>query len=370
MACTHEEKTARICVHLDADEDLDAEAIHYPGVGLDEAVLCKACATGEASVVAVCAECGDRATYVEKVIGRPQVLARDAGLGFARRDLGVACRPADAAPLPGGDWLLLVDDELRWLSGDLFRLPARFDALHVSADGGFAAAVERRGRSGVVVDLASGRVTMRLDRGSYHIDRYDFAATFFVDGGRTRLVHAVDWNRLDIADPAGGEQVRALPETHRFHSSLAVSPDQRWLVDGGFVWHPAGILAVCGLPDGLATTALRQTNYAWSLPHAFVDAGTLVVWGHGPDDLAMVDAAELYDLATGRRLRWFAGVPHKPFFVDDGLLLAGGTVWDLATGELLLDDPGVDPIGFHTGTRELLAVEDGELVAYRLLRPC
>jgi len=46
---------------------------------------------------------------------------------------------------------------------------------------------------------------------------------------------------------------------------------------------------------------------------------------------------------------------------------AGTTVWDLDTGERLLDVPGFAPIAYHAGVRCHLSVApDGTLVASRL----
>ena len=69
--------------------------------------------------------------------------------------------------------------------------------------------------------------------------------------GRTLVVHATDWNRLDVSDPATGERLtlRDLPQPesgqprpNRYmdycHAGLSVSPDYEWIADWGWIWHP------------------------------------------------------------------------------------------------------------------------------------
>lgn len=175
-------------------------------------------------------------------------------------------------------------------------------------DGRFAAVVNTRGRQGAVVDLQTGAVTMRLDRGDYRVEHSNFPAAFAEVDGRTVLVHGTDWNRLDASDPRTGELLTArafapyerggpLPEHYLdyFHGGLAVSPDGRFVADNGWVWSPTGAVVAWDLhrwlrenpwesEDGPSRRPLCWRDYFWDGPLCWVDNDRLAVWGYGTDD--------------------------------------------------------------------------------------
>lgn len=184
----------RVCVHLEQGTGWDY-AQCFSGVGVEYALICLACRKDpgaiEASLITVSPE---RFAEIEQgghwewdkdaIVGRPEILVRPTGLRFEHLEVALAGgRPgevADLRPVPtsgDGECLVLAD------SGDLFRIdpsrgtirrllnalemglpPSPKLSLHVSPEGGMAAVVEARGRYGVVLDLAAGRETMRLDR--------------------------------------------------------------------------------------------------------------------------------------------------------------------------------------------------------------
>ncbi|WAS99422.1 hypothetical protein [Nannocystis punicea] len=411
--CGHEGGAeGRICVHLAQDEDLSFLS-RFTGAGTEYWVVCSACGDVEAPpLVTVCESCvRDREQYVLSwggLRGRPEVRVRASSLAFRQTEVQVpglaGATSAAAAALVDGDrsaWLVVQDGAL-WRvdvepdGGRMIRVCALAGQLEgedlrieVAPDGRFAAVVERRGQYGVVLEVASGAITMRLDRGRYHVSQYDFACVFAADGA---LVHATEWNRLDVSDPATGELLTprtasegagGRPEhaLDYFHAGLSVSPDGRWLVDDGWVWHPCGFLRRMDLQrwrhenpweteDGPSLLDLRLVNYFWDAPRCFVDDRTLVVWGFGFDDEAMVDAALVFDVETGARLRWFAGPPRGRFVFDRHLIVVaaeGTSVWDVATGERLLAAPGLAPQAFHPVTREHATFAAGAVVLSRLV---
>lgn len=77
-------------------------------------------------------------------------------------------------------------------------------AVHASPDGRFASVVTDYGRHGQIVALQTGTVTCTLDRGTYHQVATPFPACFVEHDGRTSLVAATTWNRLDAFDPTTG----------------------------------------------------------------------------------------------------------------------------------------------------------------------
>ncbi len=232
----------RVCVHLDRATDGDY-AQYFGGVGLEYALVCTTCRGQPEGIEANLREVPpERFAQIDEdgrwewdrnaIIGRPQVQERPSGLAFRHEDVPLAgplsAPIADLRPISSSDrpeFLVLAED------GELFRVepgegirrllnvldsgltldPKR--TLHVSPGGEVAAVVEARGRYGVVLDLETGRPTMRLDRGGYRPEHSEFPAAFFEIDGRLLLAHGTDWNRLDVSDPRTGEVLTALSST-------------------------------------------------------------------------------------------------------------------------------------------------------------
>nr|BDT32352.1 WD40 repeat domain-containing protein [Myxococcus sp. MH1] len=409
LACGHAAPVAGLCcVHLLENEDA-GYYVRFTGRGAWMDLLCEDCGRvshpGQAHR-AVCTDC-QQATVARGfdligVIGRPESRSRATDLRFEHREHSLSAltgrTPLAVAALGASSWLA-VDPEGALLRLDLDEAPpARLGsvsdtaldlaaplALHVSACARFAAVVNLRGSHGVVVDLTTGAVTMRLDRGSYHTKHCDYSVAFFRDGDRTLLVHATGWNRLDLSDPASGALLSAREPPSRgepnqpiraheldyFHCGLTVSPNDEWLVDDGWVWHPVGILTSLSLrrwvrenvwesEDGPSQRRLREVPYYWDGPRCFVGPRILATWGFGGDVDKLIDAALFHDVSTGKLLRWFPG-PRGAFECDGNLLLAsaadtGTAVWDIETGEKLHEDATLKPTAWHPVARRFLTV--------------
>ncbi len=203
-------------------------------------------------------------------------------------------------------------------------------SLHLARDGSMAAVVNTYKQQGVVIDLATGQATMRLQRGDYLRGNSVFSVAFFELDGRLLLAHATGWNRLDVADPRTGQILtqrdypahsREKPPEHYldyFHCGLAVSPNGEWIADNGWVWSPVGMVVSWNLrrwvlenpwesEDGPSKKQLCSRDYFWDGPLCWVDGHMLAVWGLGDDDLLLVPGVRLFDVSTGQELRQFAG---------------------------------------------------------------
>jgi hypothetical protein len=396
MNCAHGGTGRRMCPHqVDVDDPPDFY-VRFTGRGGEHLLLCLDCSKlPEPPLVDVCAPCFDgRSASIlsaSGLQGRPGIRARASGLAFVHRKVDVEIPPLHAlAPLadgPRSTWLGVgADGVLRRIELDVLRAApvASVDLvpplrIETSADGRFAAVVESRGGRGRVYDLASSRLTLRLVRGDYRLEHCEFPAAFFHDGERTLLVHGSDWNRLDISDPATGEVLtpRELGEAHAldyFHGRLSVSPDGRWLIDDGWIWHPVGALRRIDLrrwrrenvwesEDGPSVLDLRQVSYFWDGPSCFIDEGTFALWGFGWDAEVMADAALIVDVERGRARGWFAGPPGGAFSFDRHLVVStlkdGATVWDVDTGERLLHDPAFGLSVHHPRARRWARSRDG-----------
>jgi hypothetical protein len=415
--CGHEGDPARgrVCVHLLADHDLDRWQ-RFTGSGKECDWVCDACAADpeqrEASLRAVCSGCFQTVEAeipLAGIIGEPEVVVRVTSLRYVHRIVRLAeplhadildLQPINALPQPV---CLAITSAGSVVSLDLGSGAVRTVAslpqsnvdlsepvtLHLSADGQMAALVNTRGQHGVVLDVQSGRATMRLDRGSYLPEQSNFPAAFFKPGGRLLLVHGTDWNRLDVSDPRTGELLtpreptsyrdgEPMPEHYLdyFHGGLLISPQGEWIADNGWIWHPAGTVVTWNLrrwleenvweaEDGPTRKELCQRTYFWDGPLCWIDETTLAVWGYGEDDRHLRPAVLLFDVETGGNWpepeRWFPG-PQGTLVFDEYLFSyspeQGTAVWDIATGERLLQDPQLCPAAYHRGARRFISPRD------------
>jgi hypothetical protein len=121
--------------------------------------------------------------------------------------------------------------------------------------------------------------------------------------------------------------------------------------------------------DGPSKRRLSYRGCFWDGPLCWIDERTVASWGYGNDDENLIPAALLFDVESGRRIRWFAG-PVGSFTFDRYLfscsMESGTSVWDVATGERLLHDAAFCPTAYHPGTGQFLTVRPGGL--FRLSR--
>lgn len=280
-------------------------------------------------------------------------------------------------------------------------------SLHLSRDGRLAVVVNTYGTRGIVCDLLAGQMTMRLERDGYHSSFSRFPVAFFELDGQLLLAHATTWNRLDISDPMTGLLMtqRPTPVYERgrlpdhyldyFHCSLFVSPEQDWIIEDGWIWHPRGAVTSWNLrrwvqnnvwesEDGPTKRKLCYRDYFWDGPLCWIGNSQVAVWGYGGDDYSLLPAVRIFDVVSGSELSWFAGpedsqVPdgqtrkdvsasgaampwqRQGAFTFDKYLfsctaLHGTSVWDVETGERLLHDPDFHPIRYHHGAKCFLSV--------------
>ncbi|OLR95086.1 hypothetical protein [Actinokineospora bangkokensis] len=144
----------------------------------------------------------------------------------------------------------------------------------VSPCGEVTALVASTGTKALILD-SDGQVIREVDRSYYcaHAYRYPLALFTLLDG-RTGLAHCPDsYDRLEVEVALTGERLTTDVDREPqdfFHSRLAVSPDGRYLLSAGWVWHPYGCVAVYDLHRTLAgSTALNPAGTP-------VDPGPLV----------------------------------------------------------------------------------------------
>lgn len=95
-----------------------------------------------------------------------------------------------------------------------------------------------------------------IDRSDYQAEAYEYpVALGRLPTGREVLVHCPEaYNRLEVEDLATGERLTAGAQRQPcdfFHSRLQVSPDGRWLLSAGWVWHPLDRIEVFDLAKAM-----------------------------------------------------------------------------------------------------------------------
>ncbi len=374
---------AHVCAHLTTDNGTPCFHV-LTGVGVRFDLLCRDCADAEApELLDACAGCFARAEELAHLgwRGTPQVLRRDGDLGGSWTTLTGVPAPLNdrcLAALPGG-WLAWTDGGLVALDPvprhvAAVELPEeppedqpwrrREPALHTSPDGRFAAVVTDFGRYGAVVDLATGAVTLELDRQDYHVETTMFPVAFL----GSRVVAATDWNRLDAFDAATGrlltERVTGHEENREhyldyFFGALWPSPSGRLLLSDGWVWQPDAmplVIDAAAWLDGDRHApehgyALDWYRPGWNVPMVWLGDETVVLQGIG-DDTGSIDGVELRDAATGALRSRFAG-PSGRMWAHGGLLYvaaeAGFEVWDPVEGARVGFAPGFHPVAHRDG---------------------
>ncbi|RYG66011.1 hypothetical protein EON80_16270 [bacterium] len=433
LDCLHSpsEETRQVCGHL-MNSAKQPYFQYFNGESLSYALICSACHEAPeiscADLKSVCTACFqliERMNWWQGIVGQPLIGERQTSLHFQHRTIwGLGVNSNDLVDIQpfektNGEWIGLTADNtlLRFqpnepctvrVLGTITTPDAQlFTALKLSPDGKLAVLYQPFGEHGVVVELESLQQRQYLQRDGYHNYITLFSVAFVVHDGRTLLVYSPKWNRLDICDPWTGELLTArdLPDDeseddfpehdlHYFHGQLAVSPDQQWIADDGWVWHPVGVVTTWNLhywvtaniwesEDGKTKRELCGRDYFWNGHMCWIDNQTLAIWGYGKDDEWLIPAVLLFDVGSGKELRWFAGpevVSHdgKKSSIDRDALIfdrylfslsvtKGVQVWDVESGERLLTDSSFFPKRYHRRTQEFLTcLTDGSFQLSRL----
>jgi len=385
---------------------------HFTGAGKESWLSCPECRQSSAPSARVCRACwgGVRKRGWDGIVGAPSVVERPSALRFVTETRRLTARDGPGflalRPVAGRDaqhWVGLdeagaihaldLHEDRSTIAGTAAGLDVvRFGSgdLRVSDDGRFAAVFNPDGPNGAVVDLSTGRVTMRLDRGTYHIDQCHYPVAFFVHRGRSLLVHASEWNRLEVSDPATGglltARVASINDKGRsehyldyFHCGLSISPDGRWLADDGWAWSPIAAVRVWSLgrwmdenvwesEDGPTARELCVRE-RWDAPLCWIDGDRLAVWGYG-DEGWTIPGVRVFAMPSGEETHWFPVAGRGELECDDWLMSMqdeGTDLFDPETGERVLSEPGFRPGAYHPGTKTFLSWHDGDATISRLV---
>jgi hypothetical protein len=121
-----------------------------------------------------------------------------------------------------------------------YHYPFGGDGSITSPGGQYSFVYKRLGTKGLL--LKNGEILREINRTYYFAESYEYPAAFFVWDKVTYLVHCpIDYCRLDFENVETGEIVTNIPGRNPsdiFHSRLSISPDGKYLMVRGWVWHP------------------------------------------------------------------------------------------------------------------------------------
>ncbi len=188
----------------------------------------------------------------------------------------------------------------------------RFDAALTSPSGQYSVIYERLGTKGLLLDGL--KIVRELNRSYYHAEVYEYPITFAKGrDGQDLLIHCPDdYCRIDVEVAATGERLSLHPERKPqdvFHSRLEASPDGRWLVSAGWLWHPFDVACVFDLdacladPRNLDSTNDAQPGSTDEVSTALFDSDSkLLLSSNG--DAELIDEPNTQRLGPGQVGLW------------------------------------------------------------------
>ncbi|HED35672.1 MAG TPA: hypothetical protein ENJ08_15875 [Gammaproteobacteria bacterium] len=412
----------KICKHLKKDFDLDY-IIRFTGKNNAFEMMCEKCLARLKSNFEPDLYPLDREAFLQvdeygcikckaEITGEMKLPDSNSDLKFVTEKIsdkflqGQKICALEPHPVKSDQWFVLND------SGELLRvniktlqvdvvyqlLPDWVDLsepLHlvVSRDACFIAVVNSYYVYGEVIDIQASAQTMKLERSAYHVKHCFYPLVFIEHHNKTLLIHATDWDHLDIVDPATGSKVvehseafnldkcEGLDRGASFHGELLVSPDQNWLVDNAWEWHPVGVVSSWSIKNWIeknpwefisSESLLNHTSreYFWGQSVCWINNTTVCIAGWGEDDYQNLPAVSFFDVQTGERIDWFFG-PDGALVFDEYLYAfiknKGITVWDINKGICLLKDCSVNVRHYHpVGKYFIDYTENGEWCTRRL----
>lgn len=192
-------------------------------------------------------------------------------------------------------------------------------SIYASDSGRYLVIVNTKGRYGYVVELDTGEIILDLDRQDYHNNHCKFSIAFTTKDQEDILIHSTDWNRLDATNLDTRIILTEREDTERddyFNSYLTISPDNTYIANNGWVWHPVGMIKIIRLDKWLTQNPFEadisdnymlQVEYLWDRPQCWINENQLAVYGFCNSDLHIVDGVLIMDIITDNILDWFPG---------------------------------------------------------------
>jgi hypothetical protein len=140
---------------------------------------------------------------------------------------------------------------------------AQFDRAIISPNGRYTLLYTNLGTKGLLLNKPN-EVLREVNRSYYCAEVYEYPATFYETDGRTYLIHCpLGYNQLDVEDVETGEILTNVPNRKPddfFHSRLEISPDGRFLISKGWVWHPFDVVRFFNIQECLENPLMLDSG--------------------------------------------------------------------------------------------------------------
>jgi hypothetical protein len=146
-----------------------------------------------------------------------------------------------------------------------------FDSAIHSADGKYVFIYQKFGTKGILI---KGREILReINRSYYFADSYEYPATFLTHDKKTFLAHCpISYCQLDFEEVETGEivtNIKTRKPSDVFHSRLEISPNGKYLLSKGWVWHPVDVIQIFQIEDCISNPLLLD-----KVDHNFPNVGS------------------------------------------------------------------------------------------------
>ena len=171
------------------------------------------------------------------------------------------------------DWAGIIRYRLDGTSsGPTVNYAYRFDHAVSSASGDYVVLYELLGTKGLI--LKRGNVVREINRSFYHADVYEYPVGLFTLPDRREVIaHCPDhYNVIEIEEVESGKRLtsRSGEAADFFHSRFQVSPDGRFLLSAGWIWHPFDTIQLFDIGQALQTPEILDRNWSGDLSDANV----------------------------------------------------------------------------------------------------
>lgn len=186
-----------------------------------------------------------------------------------------------------------------------------FDAAVTSPSGKYSVIYARTETKALL--LQDGGIVRQLNRDFYQAKAYEYPITFAqLADGREVLIHCPEsYCQLEIEEVETGKRLtghRDRDAKDYFHSRLQVSPDGKWLMSRGWVWHPFSLVTIFDIEKAILDPKsldepTETAPSSWDLATAaFLNQETLIVGSMdefiGEEDSRPKDKPECGSIAT------------------------------------------------------------------------
>ena len=137
-----------------------------------------------------------------------------------------------------------------------------FNGCITSQDREYVFIYQRLGTKGLL--LKNGKLLREVNRSYYHAASYEYPAAFVTIDKKTYLIHCPQgYSQIDFEDVETGELVTNISERRPsdvFHSRLSISPDGKYLMVCGWVWHPVDKVELFNIEECLKNPLLLDKS--------------------------------------------------------------------------------------------------------------